>query len=239
MRMTYWSTVHAIEVNTFNGPRQHGSTILFTSTTGNLGVHLLHHLAESPKVQRLFYLLRRYLTPSLDSRTDALEDRQLNALHLGEIELSPVARDKIEFMSWTPDAGLLGLSDAQYQLLVGNVTHIFHGAWPIHFKRKLTSFEPHIQALRDLIDLGQAIHCAQPQSRSKVIFTSSTAVAGRHDSVQSSSKAQETQLADPNNPLPMGYAQAKWVGEKMISTVSSTLCTETGPKVEPIIVRIG
>lgn len=230
---------YAIEVKTSNGSRQHGSTILLTGTTGNLGAHLLQHLAESPKVQRLFCLLRRHPTPSPESQADTSEDRQLTALHSRRIELSPVARGKIEFMSWTPGAGLLGLSDAEYQLLVGNVTHIFHGAWPMDFKRKLSSFEPHIKALRDLIDLAQAIYFAQPQIRPKIIFASSIAVAGRHDSMQSSGKVQETPLADPNDPLPMGYAQAKWVCEKMISMVSSYLCTEAGPKVEPIIIRIG
>ena len=44
-----------------------------------------------------------------------------------------------------------------YHEVAKEITHIFHGAWPMNFQSKLSSFEPQIKAFRDLVDLARVV----------------------------------------------------------------------------------
>ena len=57
------------------------------------------------------------------------------------------------------DAGaeLLGMKRESYNQVASEITHIFHGAWPMNFQSKLSSFGSQIKALRDLVDLARVV----------------------------------------------------------------------------------
>jgi hypothetical protein len=54
-------------------------------------------------------------------------------------------------------AELLGMSRDAHDQIASEITHIFHGAWPMNFQSKVTSFAMQIKALRDLIDLARLV----------------------------------------------------------------------------------
>ena len=212
-----------------------GSVILLTGATGNLGAHLLQSLGENEKVKRVVCLLRSRTTSASANLHEMLRDRQRQALLIRDISLSDIAWSKIRLLFWNPGAKLLGLSQADYDDLTLNVTHIFHGAWPMDFQRKLLSFEPQVKAVRDLVELGRAVHRVRPRTRPKIVFASSIAVVGRHPLTAKSRPVPEVTMDDPAVTLPMGYAQAKWVCEKVLESAFATLQGE----VDPLILRIG
>lgn len=215
-------------------PKEKDITVLLTGSTGNLGAHLLHVLSGSPLISRIICLARLSNHP-LDSCTSALESRQRSIFDARGIVLPPEAWSKIEFLKWTPGADLLGLDAESHHQLASQVTHIFHGAWPMDFKRKLLSFEPQIKALRDILDLAVSASKLHPDRRVKVVLASSIAVVGRYGVDKSLALVPEEQLNDPMTATPMGYAQAKWVCEKIMESVHAALPNQ----VQTHIIRIG
>lgn len=157
-------------------PSTQDSVVLVTGATGNLGAHLLELLSRVESIKGIIALIR----PSRTSGVGSLKGRQKEALKDRGITLLDAAWSKVQFLLWTPGADLLGLSQADYDALASKVTHIFHGAWPMDFERKLVSFEPHIKVVKDLVKLAQSIHQGQPHRRPRVLLASSIAVVGQH-----------------------------------------------------------
>jgi nucleoside-diphosphate-sugar epimerase len=212
-----------------------GATILVTGSTGNLGAHLLDSLSRNQRVNRVICLIRSN-TPALhDSTTDALKRRQQNSLDQRGFALPEEAWSKLAFLPWKPHEQHLGLSREQYEILSREVTDIFHGAWPMDFKRTLLSLEPQIGALRDLLKLGEAIHQNQPSLRPKVIFASSIATVGCLDSEHRMSEIVTEKLYSAESTLPMGYAEGKWVCERVMESVYENSLGS----VHPMVLRIG
>ena len=99
------------------------------------------------------------------------------------------------------------------------VTHIIHNAWPVNFNRRLSSFEPHVKAVVNLVRLSILSAGMRPEGSAptRLIFTSSIAVAGRFPDLNPNGP-----LEIPEAPLPaansanFGYAEAKWVCEELL-----------------------
>ncbi|KAI1880856.1 hypothetical protein JX265_001096 [Neoarthrinium moseri] len=95
------------------------------------------------------------------------------------------------------------------------------------------------------VKLMQYAHVARPGLRVRLLFASSIAVVrhytehGRSSGDQRGSSCNvtvpETAIDDPRVSTPMGYAEAKWVCERMLERVGVEFCEE----LEPVIVRIG
>ena len=84
------------------------------------------------------------------------------------------------------------------------------------FNRSLTSFRPHLDASKNIIQL--ALDSTSP-SRAQVIFSSSIAVVGRYPiTTSSNAPIPEASLVDPAAIDHFGYAEAKWVCEQMFQT---------------------
>lgn len=145
------------------------------------------------------------------------------------LHLRPDQWARVKPYRWTPGQ----LDDATKRALIQKVTHIFHGAWPMHFQLKLRSFDQHLKALLDLMDVAKAIGDSRPDCRPRFIFASSIAVVGQYTS--KTGCVPETIIEDPNVTLPMGYAEAKWVCEKLVQEFSE----QQKNCVEASIMRIG
>lgn len=202
--------------------------ILLTGTTGNLGAQLLQILGENPAVRKVICLTRIENTEV--SENEAMARQKLAFEHRG-IALSKAAWLKIEFLSWKAGVPFLGLNKDDFDRLASTITHIFHGAWPMDFQRRVNSFEDQIYAVRDLVELGRSAHGLQPKIKPRIIFTSSIAVAGQY----STKTVPEIPMHDPTIPLPIGYAEAKWVCERVME---SAYLSSSG-EVQPMIVRVG
>lgn len=216
--------------------------ILLTGSTGNLGAFILEHLCNDPSVRRIICLGRPRLDGNAEHKREPLEgtDESLRArqehINLARgILLSGAAWSKVEFLHWDVGADLLGLGAEEYNRLAREVTHIFHGAWPMDFERKLQSFQPQIRAVTSLIELALAARRARNNVTPRVILASSIAVVGRFPLLAKSALVPESAMNDPSFTIPMGYAEAKWVCEKLIERAALLY----GPEIEPVIIRIG
>lgn len=182
------------------------AVVLVTGATGSLGSHLVQKLAEDPKVAQVVCLNRR-------RSSVPAEKRQQEAFTARGINLSPGARAKLRIIETDTSKAQLGLRPLDYSWLVQHTTDIVHNAWPMSGTRPVSAFEPQLQAMRNLIDLALEVACrdVNPPSRVGFQFVSSIGVVGF---------ASESRVLERRVPLsatlPSGYAEAKWVCERML-----------------------
>lgn len=106
-------------------------------------------------------------------------------------------------------------------------------AWPMDFNRSLTSFRPHLEASKNIIQLALDSTSVTPI---KIFFSSSIAVVGRYPlTTGSSAPIPEAPLEDLEAVDRFGYAEAKWVCEKMFERAAD----EFGDRLVANSVRIG
>ena len=214
-------------------PQSIASFIVITGSTGNLGANILHTTSADPCVQGIICLIR----PASDGAASSPEDvaaRQRKALKDRGNFLSNEAWSKISCLPWMPGVENLGMAKNQFYAIATQLTHIFHGAWPMDFKVKVQSLEPQIHAVRELLGLACLAHSIRPNVRPRVVLASSIAVVGQYAKKTRSFIVPETAMDDPETPLPIGYAEAKWVCEKLMQSAF-----EHSSEVEPTIIRIG
>jgi acyl-CoA synthetase (AMP-forming)/AMP-acid ligase II/nucleoside-diphosphate-sugar epimerase len=234
-------------------------TVLLTGATGNLGAHVLARLVRSSSVEKVICLghsSRAASTdnsdprPQLGSHTRLIE-RQRDALLAANILLDSEECAKIKLLDADEvfdrhDGNRVSIGDQLLQLgLAGRITHIVHLAWPMDFQRTLQSFRPHLDMVRAFIKLMQQAHVARPGLRVRLLFASSIAVVRHYKehgfstggSRGSSYRVMvpETAMEDPKVVTPMGYAEAKWVCERMLERAG----VDFGQELDPVIVRIG
>ncbi|KAL2869078.1 uncharacterized protein BJX67DRAFT_387180 [Aspergillus lucknowensis] len=199
--------------------------VLLTGSTGTLGAHILDILCRNPHVQSVICVNRPQ--PGVDAWS-----RQEKVCADKGVQLPPSWRDKaILFESKTHDRHL-GLPFEVYTSLTSTVTHVIHNAWPMDFKRQLSSFKAPIQSLINLIQLSKDIHALRPHVVPRLLFTSSIAVTGRYPG---GDQVPEHQMADPTWTVDMGYAKAKWVCEGLLGDAAQL----SAGSFQPLVVRLG
>lgn len=224
---------------TWSLARGAGHVILLTGGTGSLGTHLLAYLASLPNVSRIYCLNRRYSPgahhgPNSKTYSDPYQ-RQLQALEAKGVTLPEKAWSKIIILQSDMKAAFLGLKKTDYAQLCSEITHILHNAWPMDFKRTLLSLKPQLQILQNLVGLARAAYRVRLCLRPRLLFMSSIAVVGRHQSLTGNSVVREMPIDDLRTVTEMGYAEAKWVCEKMVERAALS----HGDELEAAIVRIG
>ncbi len=207
--------------------------VLLTGATGGLGSHVLAELVKRTDVKKVICLSR---TPILtDPSHAAMEDKlrarlQASLSASGISSLNEVEWEKID----TAVDSDLRRGSPLFSHLASQITHIIHLAWPMDFHRTLDSFGAHIKMLTTLIELARHSQPQNPSGRRvRLIFASSIAVV-RH--FQGGGRmVPESIMDEPYTAAPMGYAEAKWVCEHIMSYASDVLRQE----IEPVVVRIG
>ncbi|KAJ9664384.1 hypothetical protein H2198_000313 [Neophaeococcomyces mojaviensis] len=179
-------------------------TVILTGSTGSLGSYILHRLIESASVEHIYCLNR-----SLDAERKQTEAHTSRGLSTDF--------DRVSFIPFKAGATQFGISDAKvYQKLLHTVTHIIHNAWPVDFNTPLSSFEPHIAGVRDL-----AHFAAQSTYRARLFFVSS--ISSAMNLVTAGLKVPEEILNGFNAPQAMGYAQSKYLSERLIALFAQRL----------------
>ncbi|KAF7171666.1 hypothetical protein CNMCM5623_003994 [Aspergillus felis] len=204
--------------------RAGSEVVLLTGSTGTLGVHMLEILCRNPHVKSIICINRSQ--PGVDAWI-----RQEESCRAKGIQLPLSCRDKIVCFQTATQDHHLGLSDEAYTSLTSKVTHIIHNAWPMDFKRRLSSFHAPIQSLCNLIQLAKDIHALRPNVVPRLVFTSSIAVTGRYPG----RRVAEQRMTDPNWAAAMGYAEAKWVCECLLEDAAQ----DSRGSFQPAIVRLG
>ncbi|WP_343575069.1 amino acid adenylation domain-containing protein [Mycobacterium sp.] len=168
---------------------------LLTGATGFLGGFILRELLA--RGQEVVCLVR-----APDEKTARMR-LQRNADRLG-IDWS-TGRDAITALPGDIALPRLGLSERQFDELAGAVTGIYHCAAPVNWVKAYTSLQDGIVgALREI--LGLAV-----RRRTKVLHYVSSMAVFPFDGLSSS----EDHTLDHKRPLLGGYAQAKWVAERI------------------------
>ncbi|MCJ1399765.1 hypothetical protein MMC11_002968 [Xylographa trunciseda] len=130
-------------------PSTQNMTVILTGSTGSLGSYLLEALYHDQNVSHIICQ-----TAPKRSRSS----------------LNP---HRVEFLIADLSKPLLGLEPMIYDRMLGNVTHIIHNQWPVNFNWALSSFEPHICGVHDLVRFSLA-----STHKSFLLFVSSVAAVG-------------------------------------------------------------
>ncbi|OCH89652.1 acetyl-CoA synthetase-like protein [Obba rivulosa] len=199
-----------------------GETFLVTGTTGRLGCHLLSQLLQDPKVIRIFALNRG--APGSEA---VLAQRQQDAFTLWGLDASLLASSKLTLFAGDYPKPLLGLSEDAYHEIQNSVTTIIHNAWRVDFNLALTSFEPLVAGMRNLIDLS--LGSPKPQGPRITFISSISSLFG----YKSSEPAAEEHISDPRMSVGMGYGESKYVAEQLLAHAAQ----ETG--LRTTVVRVG
>ncbi|KAL3480023.1 L-aminoadipate-semialdehyde dehydrogenase [Aspergillus californicus] len=120
-------------------PPSQNKTILLTGSTGMLGSYLLNQLQHDSSVSHVVCLNR-----SVDAASRHTEAG------------FALSWNRVEFLQADLARPNFGLSNETYQQLLGTVTHIIHNQWPVNFNWTISSFEPFICGVRNLISFSQA-----------------------------------------------------------------------------------
>ena len=182
--------------------------VLLTGATGSLGSHLVEQFVKQPDVSRVVCVNRH-------SSADA-DTRQRDALRSRGIQLDPAELSKLTVVETDTSKPQLGVSDAEYEWLVHDVTHIVHNAWPMSGRRPLKAFEPQLVALRNLIDFAGDIVGRRPASfRLGFEFISSIGVVGHYPLWSGQVHVPEERM-EMRSVLPNGYCEAKLTCERIL-----------------------
>ncbi|EMD32274.1 hypothetical protein CERSUDRAFT_162022 [Gelatoporia subvermispora B] len=193
-------------------------TVLLTGATGFLGAHILQQLVDSSAVSKVICLVRA------KNDQDALA-RVQQSLRSRRLVLSPEHITKIECLAANVNEERLGLSHAEYEQLRANVTIVIHNAWPVNFLLSVDSYDEHMQGVVNLINL-----CLRSSAHRRPRFFFSSSVSSQ---IMTSTDVAEAFSESPRTAHPSGYAQGKWVAEKICERAASMGDIDVG------VLRIG
>ncbi|POR35295.1 L-aminoadipate-semialdehyde dehydrogenase [Tolypocladium paradoxum] len=210
-----------------------GYVVLLTGVTGNLGAHVLAQLVRNHLIRKVICLLRQ------KAQEESPYERVQKALTTAGLSVLAQDWSKIELQQSDPAQWPSDQNNEVLRELTRSVTHILHLAWPMDFHRTLQSFRPQLQELRALINLARAANSLRPSLRVRLVFASSIAIvrnfADIYPKPTNGNGVPEAVFEDPKVTTPMGYAEAKWVCERMMARVAC----ESGTQVDAVVVRIG
>ena len=229
---------HFAEQYILRTQKQGDYVVLLTGSTGSLGCHLVAHLASLSTVKEIICLIRP--APSRDQDPSTRQDE---ALRKRLLLLSSDVRSKITPIQATLSLPRLGLTSQIYDSLLQRVTHVLHGAWPMNFNWRLSSFKSHFQAVQNLLKLAVDVYHRDEDAsgtgardRVKFVFVSSIAVVGEcSDVCESLSPMPERNLSNVMYTNRIGYAEAKLVCEKIVERARG----DFAESLEATSVRIG
>jgi amino acid adenylation domain-containing protein/thioester reductase-like protein len=181
------------------------TAIFLTGASGFLGVHLLHELLKQTYAQ--IYCLVRATTPAagMEHLRRTLEDYLLWDEALRP-RITPIVGDLSQ--------PLFGLSEAAFQQLAGTIDIIYHCAAWVNFTYPYEALKAtNVFGTQEILRLASRTH-AKP-----VHFVSSLSVFPQA-AYPPGAVVQEDDPLEHSEGLGSGYAQSKWVGEKLLKIAS-------------------
>lgn len=175
---------------------------ILTGATGSIGAHVLSKLLKKESVSRIYCFVRgsgslQRVIDSMQSRGVLPKDRNL----LSKITAFVGDLQNPEFGASDPSV---------YAQMLNDVGLIIHVAWPVNFNISLSSFEPHIAGLHNLLQFSLAVHRHEP---ARLLFCSSISTAFR---TKTPASIPEAPIEDFSQASRTGYGQSKLVGEQIV-----------------------
>ena len=182
-------------------PLPEKATVILTGSTGSLGTYILDSLLRSPHIAKIYCL----------NRSQDAQQRQLTKLEDYGLT-TRIASTKCTWLKCDLASPGLGVSKRHYRELLDTATTIVHNAWEVNFNLPLSSFErDHLGGVRNIVNFSQ---CSRFGAR--MLFMSSVGVALGWKGNDKSSRVPERVLDDWTAPEGMGYAQSKFVAERVL-----------------------
>ncbi|KAJ4473884.1 L-aminoadipate-semialdehyde dehydrogenase [Lentinula aciculospora] len=173
--------------------------VILTGATGSLGAHILHQLIQAPSVHKVICLSRA--RSHEESRERVKESLKLRKLPMPD-------GPKFDSYAANPNIPQLGLTNGEYTAMRAEVTDVIHNAWPVNFALSLESFDEHIGGSLNLMNL-----CLQSPYTKPAAFYFSSSVSCCQGSLDAT--CTEDYSSSPSTAAGTGYAQSKWVVEKL------------------------
>lgn len=184
--------------------------VLLTGSTGSVGSYVLGSLVRDSHVSRIYCVNRGPHSIERQKKSQASK------------RLAPPP-DKVEFLETDMSKPYLGLPRDTYRKLLSQVTTIIHNAWKVNFNQAVESFSTNILSVRRLIDFS-----TQSTFGATVYFISSIGTV-----TNKCGAVPEKIFEEWDTPQGIGYAQSKFIGEKLLQTAAK----EAG--VPAVICRVG
>ncbi|KAF4627482.1 hypothetical protein G7Y89_g10673 [Cudoniella acicularis] len=183
-------------------------TVLLTGASGSLGTSLIANLSSYPQVEKIYAMVRG--PNHLAKLRKSFDARGMDSSIL-------VEGGKVEVVNFSMQDPLLGLDLEKYIELASRVTIVVQNAWKMDFNLGVEGFEG--DCLRNTMSLLRFCQAARPK---RLAFTSSisTCMGSGHTSP---TVAEEPIGVDPNAALSTGYAQSKYIVERITQTATRIL----------------
>ena len=190
-------------------PETNNNVVILTGSTGALGSHILGTLLLANSVTHIYCLNRA---------TDSLALQKIrNQLYGLKMQLDA---SRVTFLTADLSQEHLGLQQEIFQKLISTATLIIHNAWPVNFNLSLPAFRTQLDSLVNLIDFS-AKSTASPQ----LFFISSISSVMSYGS--SSQTIPEEVISTESAPGPNGYAESKFLSERLLDHAAQKLSINT------------
>ncbi|KAJ0423944.1 hypothetical protein BJY00DRAFT_309761 [Aspergillus carlsbadensis] len=196
--------------------RKEGKVVLLTGSTGTIGSYILSVLLNRKDINHIYCVNRSRDSYNLQRERNAHQDSTLPLIF---------PKSKVTFLTFDLTHPSLGISDAVYETLRDRTTHVIHNAWKVDFNLPLQAFEPQLVGVINLIRL-----CASAPRAPTVVFTSSVSAVMNVASATTSSPQSinqtpvpESIIEDISAPASAGYAESKYIAERVLSHASEKL----------------
>ena len=182
--------------------------VILTGSTGALGSHILHTLLANPIAH--IYCLNR--------ATDSLaRQKQRNQSYGLETQLDAC---RVTFLTANLSQENLGLQQETLHKLMSTATHIIHNAWPVNFNLSLPAFRTQLDGLVNLIGFT-----AKATMSPQLFFISSISSVMSYG--LSARSIPEEVISTDSSPGPTGYAESKYLSERLLDYAAQKLSIDT------------
>ncbi|KAF8549988.1 L-aminoadipate-semialdehyde dehydrogenase [Imleria badia] len=203
-----------------------GKVVRRFDSTGSLGSYILDELAD-PDVETVYCPCRaKNDADAADRLAASMKTRKL-LTWFSSAHPKANANERVVALAADLPAFQLGLDEQRYREVAHRATAIVHNAWAVNFNLGISSFETHIRGAVHLMHLALSSPRAQP---AKFFFASSVSAVANWPGP---GLVPEAVTDNPEVAQEMGYAQSKWVAEKLCQIAARTTAMHTA------VLRIG
>ena len=185
------------------------NVVILTGSTGALGAHILDTLLLANPITHIYCLNR-----AADSL--ALQ-RTRNRSYGLNMQLDA---SRVTFLTADLSQEHLGLQQEIFHKLISTATLIIHNAWPVNFNLSLPAFRTQLDSLVNLIDFT-----AKSTASPRLFFISSISSVMSYGS--SSQNIPEEVISTESAPGPNGYAESKFLSERLLDHAAQKLSIDT------------
>ncbi|KAL2066412.1 hypothetical protein VTL71DRAFT_2483 [Oculimacula yallundae] len=195
-------------------------TVLLTGCSGSLGTSLLTTLSASSQITKIYALTRG--PSAVEKLHSSLSRRGLDTSIL-DLKTSD-GSSKIEVLNFSMRDSLLGLDIEMYAKLAREVTIVLAGAWKMDFNLPVEEFEG--DCIKNTMSLLRLCHAGRPKT---FAFTSSISTCMGTGPFSTTTPSNSRTIpespigSDPSIALSTGYAQSKYIIERITQTASHHL----------------